>query len=430
MQFSQLAVIATALASTVAAVPSGKWFDRYIMVILENEDINPILKNSIFKRYADQGILQNNYHAVAHPSQPNYYATIAGNWKFDQSVVANKTVSAAINGTSGDNDFDIPNQTVITSLLKEAGVSFKVYQENYPVKGACWLGSGYGDVAFDATNNTLLNPNSQGEKDKNNANRLYKRKHNPFLSFPTFATDADSCKQVTNFDDLAADIKAGTLPQYAYIVPNQLNDEHDTTVDFSADWFDGFMKTLLASPGLDADRTLVHVVYDEDDMAYSIYYNSPLDNAGQPNPYYNKSATAPPKGCEDLNACTLATNQVYSVLIGSAVKNCAGHVDNTLYNHYSILSTLEQNWNLYANLGQHDVDATPFDTTCPYSGGETTSTDSSNGYTDSASAPAYTASAPAYNTAKNNQSVLYSGAEKVVGASLAAIVGAVVAFFF
>jgi hypothetical protein len=52
-------------------------------------------------------------------------------------------------------------------------------------------------------------------------------------------------------------------------------------------------------------------------------------------------------------------NQIWSVLIGDAVKPSANYTDNTRYDHYSILATIEDNWGL-DNLGQNDVNATVF----------------------------------------------------------------------
>jgi hypothetical protein len=51
------------------------------------------------------------------------------------------------------------------------------------------------------------------------------------------------------------------------------------------------------------------------------------------------------------------TNQVWSVHIGGAVKPKHKNVENTLYDHYYILATIEKNWKL-PNLGQNDANAT------------------------------------------------------------------------
>jgi hypothetical protein len=54
------------------------------------------------------------------------------------------------------------------------------------------------------------------------------------------------------------------------------------------------------------------------------------------------------------------TNHIYAVLLGGAISNKkVGTEDSTKYNHYSLLKTVETNWNL-GDLGQNDVNAKAF----------------------------------------------------------------------
>lgn len=53
-------------------------------------------------------------------------------------------------------------------------------------------------------------------------------------------------------------------------------------------------------------------------------------------------------------------NKIVSILLGGAVAdNLKGTTDDTFYTHYSILSTLENNWDL-PNLGRYDIGANVF----------------------------------------------------------------------
>ena len=55
-----------------------------------------------------------------------------------------------------------------------------------------------------------------------------------------------------------------------------------------------------------------------------------------------------------------STNDVFAVLLGDAVPTSSqGTTDGTAYTHYSMLSTVENNWDL-GNLGQGDVGAATF----------------------------------------------------------------------
>lgn len=122
--------------------------------------------------------------------------------------------------------------------------------------------------------------------------------------------------------EFEADVKANTLPQYAHISPNMVHDGHNTTLGFAAKWTSFFLKPLLANPQF-MNRTLVLLTYDE------------AENYQRP-------------------------NRVVSLLLGGAVPDeMKGTMDDTVYTHYSILSTLQNNWGL-PNLGRYDVGANVF----------------------------------------------------------------------
>ncbi|GAB1213111.1 hypothetical protein ATERTT37_002260 [Aspergillus terreus] len=87
-------------------------------------------------------------------------------------------------------------------------------------------------------------------------------------------------------------------------------------------WSRNFLTPLLSNKSFNTDRTLIILTFDE--------------------------------------GLTIGTNQIYAVLLGGAVSSAkVGTKDNTAYNHYSLLKTVETNWGL-GNLGQNDVDATAF----------------------------------------------------------------------
>ncbi len=114
-----------------------------------------------------------------------------------------------------------------------------------------------------------------------------------------------------------------TLPQFAHLSPDMLNDGHNTTLEFAAKWSKDFLIPLLANEQF-MSRTLVLLTYDE-------------------------SATYP------------IPNRIVSLLLGGVVPGeLKGTKDDTVYTHYSILSTLQNNWGL-PNLGRYDVGANVFD---------------------------------------------------------------------
>ncbi len=101
-----------------------------------------------------------------------------------------------------------------------------------------------------------------------------------------------------------------------------LNDGHNTSLQYAATWAQSFLSPLLLNQQF-MEGTLILLTYDE-------------------------SATYP------------EPNHIVSLLLGGAIpSNLKGTTDDTFYTHYSILSTLENNWDL-PNLGRYDVGANVF----------------------------------------------------------------------
>ncbi len=302
------------------------------------------------------------------------WAIIAGAHLFPgvTYIGGNATALATVNGDTGDNNFDIYDTDTIADLLDAVGLDYKMYSEDYPTPGKCFLGSGYGNESASVVGNYSASLIGTSPID-----RLYKRKHNPFISFKTFVDNSTRCEAQRDFNDLLSDLATGDLPAFSFVVPNQADDDHDTTITYSGIWFAKFIQNVTNSPVYNTSRVLVHVTFDEDDTAYTYYDDAPVDNAGHVNPYYNATCydilygkngsdypynyCAPP-GCTDLLDCTLDTNnnKVYSILLGNACPTTLiGTSDSNYYSHYSVLATLEDNWGL-GTLGRGDTDAPIF----------------------------------------------------------------------
>ncbi len=227
------------------------------------------------------------------------------------TTVAGTNTSVVVTPANGDNLADIHGPITMVDLLDAAGLDYKFYSENYPTSGECFFGVGYGNES-----NSFV---SAG------INSLYRRKHNTIISFDTFYNSPARCSTQKDFNDLTRDLADGNLPAVSIIVPNQANDGHDTSVNFTANWLQPFLQNqFFASPAVSASRVLLHVTYDESE--------------------------------DDVS------NTVYSTLLGNAVPaSLIGKSDKNYYNHYSVLATVEANWGL-GNLGRGDVqvDTIPF----------------------------------------------------------------------
>jgi hypothetical protein len=209
---------------TPAASPTPSTPQHIFVIVLENNPLQGVLSIPYFSALAKRGVLLSNYHAITHPSEPNYIAMIAGDtFVFDDGV------------------HDLP-QTNLVDLLETAHMSWKAYLEEYP--SSCFNGVVAGD-------------SQTGQ---------YARKHNPFISFDDIRTNPQRCSRLVNADALAADIAANQLPAFSLYVPNLRNDAHDTSPAYAAKWLSSFLDPKLADPGFIRD-TLVVVTFDEDNGA-------------------------------------------------------------------------------------------------------------------------------------------------------------------
>lgn len=144
----------------------------------------------------------------------------------------------------------------------------------------------------------------------------YVRKHVPFASYVNIQKNPTRCNKLVNAEQLKSDVAADKLPQYSMYIPDQADDGHDTGVKFAADWLKNFLTPLLDNPKFMQD-TLIVVTFDEDHGD--------------------------------------SRNHIYTALLGQSVK--AGATNNTRYDHYSLLRTIEDNFGL-GNLGREDAKAT------------------------------------------------------------------------
>jgi phospholipase C len=142
---------------------------------------------------------------------------------------------------------------------------------------------------------------------------LYVRIHNPFIIFDNIRNNNQRCSNIVNSDQLYTDIQNDELPNLMYYTPNLNNDGHDTGLEYANNYLSKMLPRLLNDNRFMDNRTLVFITFDEDD-----YFHD---------------------------------NGVYTMLIGSMIHQ--GVVDETLYSHYSLLRTIEDNWNL-GTLGRNE----------------------------------------------------------------------------
>jgi acid phosphatase len=246
-------------------------FERFMVIVLENENRQKVMNHPYFKELAQEGTLLANYEGITHPSQGNYLSMISGyrHW--------------VLNG-----DLNLPHTTLV-DLLEEKSISWKTYQEDMP--HVCY-------------------------KKSQSPNKLYRRKHNPFMSFTTISENPSRCSKIVPASEFETDVAQGTLPRYIFYTPNMMNDGHDTGIDYAAVWLRKLRERIDWSK---FGNYVLLITFDE-----SWWYFG---------------------------------NNIYSVLLGTNVTR--GFVDHSKYNHFSQIKTLQEAWGL-SSLNRLDAKAKSF----------------------------------------------------------------------
>ncbi|KAK9449297.1 putative acid phosphatase [Limtongia smithiae] len=221
------AAAATAVVGEETSTVTGKVFDHFFVIWLENTDYDAANTQADLEWLAQYGIKLTNYLSLTHPSEPNYVAAVGGDYF----------------GMNSDNFFRVPsNVSNIVDLLESKNISWAEYQEHQPYAG--FEGFNY------SNQETFAND--------------YVRKHNPLVIYDSIANNQTRLDNIKNFTSFYDDLEAGTLPQWAFITPNMTNDGHDTTIDVSGSWSRTFLEPLLNNTKF-MSNTLVLLTFDENE---------------------------------------------------------------------------------------------------------------------------------------------------------------------
>jgi acid phosphatase len=249
-------------AARAAARAKAHHFDRVVIIVLENADYERALQDPNLTALASRGASFANFHALFHPSYPNYLAMIAG------------TDFGVHRGGSflGDKQVNFPDNAqhkTIGDRLIAAGLDFKQYAEELPPGNCPWNLSGWHV------------PDGRGN---------YVRRHVPFLSFSE--VQQKFCDRVIRVDSsksdnvFVEDAKKG-LVAYSFYTPNMNHDGHDTTVQVAGAWVRKFLDGTFPEklrPG-----TLVVVTFDEsggneDNRIFTLFLGDMVKDASQQDP--------------------------------------------------------------------------------------------------------------------------------------------------
>ena len=198
-------------------------FDHIYVVVMENREFDAIVGsraapyiNGLIARYG----LATNYHAVTHPSQPNYFALFAGTTL----------------GLTDNENHDLAARD-LADQIDDRGLTWHVYAQDYP--GGC-----------------SPEASVEGGVDLTGAAGWYVRKHEPAISFTDISRRSARCARITGLAGFSP-----TEASFELIIPNMTNDMHDGSVAQGDSFLRSFVPRILEEPAF--ARSLLLITWDE-----------------------------------------------------------------------------------------------------------------------------------------------------------------------
>jgi len=214
-------LVSPALANE-GAVPKGvPRLDHVFLIVMENHEYDEVIGRPsapFLNQLALQSAVAANYHAVAHPSLPNYLALTGGStFGFAGSDCGTCSVS---------------HRNLIDEL-EAARISWKAYMEDMPKPCSFATSSGG-----------------------------YFRRHDPFMYYPDVADYRSRCRFVVPASELSRDIAHHTLPRFIWLSPNICHDMHSCGTFTGDRYLQTVVPRLLAQLG---PHGILFITFDEGD---------------------------------------------------------------------------------------------------------------------------------------------------------------------
>jgi hypothetical protein len=198
-------------------------------------------------------------------------------------------------------------QTNLVDRLESAHLSWKAYMEDYPIQSGCF----------------------------NDFRGNYEPNHNPFIYYADIQNSMARCQRIVNANPpvnqnstcwptslptdsvLLNDLNSpSTAPNYMFLTPNRVDDNHDCNdVSVGNAWLHEMVPQILGSTLFKTTRAALFITFDE------------------------------PSCTNNFPACPPSRKELYSVWASNSVTKTAFKSVNS-YTHYSPLRTIEDNWRL------------------------------------------------------------------------------------
>jgi len=310
-------------------------FAHVIVIVEENKDFAQINDAELapnFNRLAKAYGQATRFYGEVHPSEANYLALLAGDTfgiHDDDAFYCHAGVKDPWCAFAAQTGY--PDHTVrgphLGDQLTAKGLSWKGYFESIPEPGSLAVIAGGP-------------PSPEGSR----LTALYASKHSGFVNFESVQKDPHRADRLQGFPEFEADLAADRLPSFALLIPNQCNEMHGLKGEGVPPDCDGNNVGPLIRRG---DRVLGELV---DKIQASPAWKAKANFAIVIT--FDEGSNGGREGCCGVTP-DAPSNYGGGHIPTIVITNHGPHglTDETPYNHYSLLRTLQDAFGVGPYLG-------------------------------------------------------------------------------
>jgi phospholipase C len=309
---------------------------RHIFVIMgENKNWERIDGSSnaprlaaFAKAYGDAA----HFYGEVHPSEANYVALLGGSTfgMHDDDAFyctpesTRPSCSHAAAPGYAPHTVDAPH---LGTQLEAAGLTWKNYNESIPAPGS------------------LAVTGSDPVEDGPHAVQYYASKHSGFVNFASVQHDPRIADRIVGYAALRRDLAANDLPSFGFIIPNLCNDMHGMAGvpgvpdDCVYEHLDALIQRGDAAMAKTIDAIMASATWRSSDNVAIVVTFDEDDGFGRAG-----CCGVTPNAPSNFGGGHIATIVVTN-------HGPRGVIDQTPYNHYSLLRTIEDAFGIYNYLG-------------------------------------------------------------------------------
>jgi len=319
-------------------------YEHIFIIIEENHGYEQVIGNSnapILNSLAKTYGQATDFYGEVHPSEANYIALLGGSTfgihDDDAYYCKPGTSDRYCEGSSAPDyvDHTIYSRSLLNQL-EHKGLTWKGYFENIPSPYV-----NYGNAIAPLESGVVYNPPDPTDIQPA---ELYGAKHNGFISFDHVQKDPNLAQKLVGFEQLTADLKSGNVPNYSHIVPNQCNEMHGLSgANVPLDCLGSNDQGRISRGDYEVGQIVAQI-------KSSSLWKSPGNNAiiitwDEDNNPAVKTGTQGCCGYDPASNANFGGGHIPTIVITN--HQSSGVQDNTPYNHYSMLRTVEDAFGIY-----------------------------------------------------------------------------------